>query len=120
LWTLCRYADGTVAGLETGRCVSVFHPLELRGTGGLLSLDWAWNADQEDIRVYTGTEETTHATETADAFEEQLLHVCECLATDTTPRFTVDESVRNLAVIDAMLESAASSTFTTPDAPHGF
>jgi predicted dehydrogenase len=76
--------------------------------------------DQVYIILRKQNEVETYATEAANAFEEQLLHLCTCLSAGTTPRFTVDESVRNLAVIDAMLESAATNTYTAPDVPHGF
>jgi predicted dehydrogenase len=120
LWGLLRYDDGLVAEVDSSQRTSGVQPLELHGDEALLSLDHAWNAHQEDITVRADGETRTLATPAADPFEAQLRHVCECLRADETPRFTVEESVRNLAVVDAMLESAATNSVTTPDVPDGF
>jgi len=120
LYATCRYPGDVIAEIDSSQRIDAFQPLELHGTDGFLSLDRVWNADQEDIILRKQNEVETYATEAANAFEEQLLHLCTCLSAGTTPRFTVDESVRNLAVIDAMLESAATNTYTAPDVPHGF
>jgi len=117
---MLHYPDGLVAFIESSYTFAFQQPLELHGETGILRMNNAWTGsgasgiDLEPNRNPTLIENLP--TQTADRAACQLLHLCECLRTGSTPRFTIEESVRNHAVIDSLLQSAQTDQAVTPNA----
>jgi D-xylose 1-dehydrogenase (NADP+, D-xylono-1,5-lactone-forming) len=121
LYATLRYPGGLIAQIESSQLAPYRQPLELRGDRGTLALEHAWTpGPTTDLEIVTGSIwDGSFARESvpagaADPYECQLLHVCACLRSAARPRFTVEESVRNLAVIDALLRSAEGQCFAEP------
>jgi len=70
-----------------------------------------WNGSLTRERVELGA---------ANPWECHIVYLCHCLHTGEQPRFSIEESVRNVSVIEAMLESAATGVYVTPTVPQGF
>ena len=107
--------------LESSYTLAFRQPLELHGDKGSICIEEAWTpgaAQNIEIRntQWCGQGERI-AVAGANPYEAQLVYLCECLRAGATPRFTVEESVRNHAVIDALLESAGSGRAVTPKLP---
>ena len=124
LYATLRYPEGTVAIIESSQTAAYRLPLEVRGIEGALSIEHAWLPDDVIERISGNWQEDFERerieTQNADPYEEQILHVCECLERGAEPRFTAAESVRNAAVMDALLESAETGRFVAPTVPEGF
>lgn len=116
---MLHYPDGLVAFIESSYTFAFQQPLELHGETGILRLQNAWTGsgasgiELEPNRNPTVVERID--TPTADRAACQLLHLCECLRSGATPRFTIAESIRNHAVIDALLKSAELDQPVTPE-----
>lgn len=115
---LLEYADGFVGIVESSYSLSFNQPLELHGETGLLRMNTTW--------VGTGAEGVEYVpnlipmviehipTDQANRTEMQLLHLCDCVEQKRAPRFSIEESVRNHVIIDALLESAATGASVIP------
>lgn len=107
---MLHYADGLVAFVESSYTLAFQQPLDLHGETGILRMQNAWTGsgqsgiDLEPNRNPTVTEHIE--TPVADRGVCQLLHLCECLKAGALPRFTIEESIRNHIVIDALMQSA--------------
>lgn len=116
---MLHYPNGLVAFIESSYTRAFAQPLELHGETGILRLQNAWTGsgdsgiELEPDRNPTVVEHL--ATPVADRAACQLLHLCQCLRTSAAPRFTIQESIRNHAVIDALLKSAETDQPVTPE-----
>jgi predicted dehydrogenase len=123
LYGTLQYPDETVGIVESSQTAGYRQPLEVQGTEGTLELEHAWSTDHyDDVVEYRGGWESdfaprVHRAERADPYEAQLLHLCGCLAGDVTCRMPAAESVRNVAIMDAVLEAARTGRAVTPDVP---
>jgi D-xylose 1-dehydrogenase (NADP+, D-xylono-1,5-lactone-forming) len=117
---LLEYPDGFVGIVESSYGISFNQPLEIHGDSGLLRMNTTW--------VGTGAEGIEFVpnvipmvienipTPQGNRTELQLLHLCDCVQQNTQPRFSVEESVRNHVIIDALVEAAEKGTSVTPRA----
>ena len=121
LYGLLEYPNGVIAHLESSYDLSFRQPLELHGDKGTLYIEHAWTSGPAQHMEYRGidwyAEPERIPVPPANPYEAQLLYLCECMRTGAVPRFTVEESVRNHAVIDALLESAETGCGVVPKLP---
>ena len=118
---LLEYPDGVIAHVESSFLRSYRQPLELHGEAGVLRVEDAWTpGDRVTIEFLDlrrpGVPQSLPAAAAA-GHTEQLAHLCDCIRNDAPPRFTIEESVRNHAVLDALLESAEKGCPVAPKLP---
>ena len=110
---MLQYPDGLVAFVESSYTLAFQQPLELHGETGILRMHNAWTGSgQSGIDLEPNLNPTVTErieTPTADRGVCQLMHLCECLRSGVEPRFTIEESIRNHIVIDALMQSAETS-----------
>ena len=121
-----RYPAGIMGQIESSQTCSYREPLELQGERGTIYLEHAWTpVHTSDVQLITGSIWSGSfsieqiGAGASDPYEEQLLHICQCLRTGARPRFPVEESVRNLFVIDALMHSAETRSYVSPQVPYG-
>ena len=80
---------------------------EICGTGGMIRMDKAWSNEDKpvtlELRTSRGTENIDF--EPTFQFADQLRHLCDCLRLGVPHRISLDNSIRQAKVIDAVFES---------------
>jgi len=115
---LLEYPDGLVAVIESSYGTHFQQPVELHGENGIIRLEKVFSSFGA-TEILIDSNDGVDKIPSSDAWqaESQIRHFCECIKNGGAPRFTSEESVRNHAVIDALLESAATRRATTPRFP---
>jgi predicted dehydrogenase len=118
---LLLYPGGQIAVIESGYRHAFFQQLELHGENSIVRITNCFTPGNQD-----GIESTAHgkarsfdpvSAAACNQADEQMLHLADCLEQGTTPRFTARESVRNHAILDAMLASAEAGRAVKPALP---
>ena len=127
VYATLTYPGGVIGQIESSQLAPYNEPVELHGERGILTLDHIWTSnDASYIEVVTG-EEWNHnlvrervEVGAATPWECHIVYLCHCLHTGEQPRFHIEESVRNVSVIEAMLKSAETGVYVKPAVPEGF
>jgi D-xylose 1-dehydrogenase (NADP+, D-xylono-1,5-lactone-forming) len=104
------FPNGILAQFETGIASAERHRAEIAGTTGTLVLERPWHpgVDRAEIRIQRwGRPDEVVAVEGGDPYlleAEDFVAVC---CGERRPRWTVQDAVNNMAVIDALVRSAA-------------
>jgi len=115
------YPDGTTAAVESSFLRSYRQPLEIHGTEGVLCLEDAWtpgDAPEIEFRdLRRPGVPVMLSGGSAHGHTAQLEHLCDVIRDRIAPRLPISESVRNLAVLEALLASAACGQPVVPKLP---
>lgn len=118
---MMHFPDGLIAIVESSYTFAFQQALDLHGETGILRMHNSWvgtgasGIELEPNRNPTVVERLD--TPVADRAACQLLHLCDCLRSGSKPRFTIEESIRNHVVIDALLKSAETDSVVSPTLP---
>lgn len=115
---MLTYRNGLVGVIESSYYNAFRQDLEVHGDQGILRLNNAWvGTGEEGIELINGLKSELIPTPAIHRAQAQLLHLCDCIQNASPPRFTLEESVRNHCVIDALLESARTGSSVQPRLP---
>ena len=83
---------------------------EICGTKGMLRTDMAWNNENQPVVLEQRTNDGTKIIEFEPTFQftNQLRHLCDCLTTGQPHRISPENSIHQMQVIDAVMESMAT------------
>ena len=79
LCTLIKYKSGAVADLSSAVLLRKNGGGYIYGTKGFVALDRCYAPQKIEIKIYDGEEETISCPYAGNGFEEQIIHMCECI-----------------------------------------
>jgi predicted dehydrogenase len=127
LYATLTYPGGVIGQIESSQLAPYNEPVEIHGETGILTLNHIYTStDATYVEVVTGQEWNGSLKReqvevgAANPWECHIVYLCHCLHTGEQPRFRIEESVRNVSVIEAMLKSAETGVYVTPAVPAGF
>lgn len=132
LYAMVEYANGVVASVGASRGSSYSQNLRISGSDAVLELPTAWTPiDNPPIRLIRSPafiSEAVEQIEAADpvdsrrlidlpAFTRQIENFARTITGETLPFITIEESVTNACVLDAIARSMASGSAEIVDRP---
>ena len=107
---LMDFGGGRTAMISVGFNMWPSQYVEISGDEGILRLEKAWKNEDEPVEIAIETRERkkTIAIEPAFEFALQLEHLCDCLETGEPHRISLENSIAQMRVIDAVYESMAT------------
>jgi predicted dehydrogenase len=104
---IIEYDDGGVAFLESSYTNDHREMIEIAGTTAVLSMENAWTSTEDRIDWRDGgLERRVFTVVPASPWLAQLEHLYLCITEGATPRISIDESLRNVTLLCAVLEAA--------------
>lgn len=100
LSAVLRYADGLIATLHCGFDAFGRNYSEIVGTDGALLVPDTFLDDAGQLTLLTGTETRQIAVPKSDRYGEEIRDFSTAIQEKSTPRLTLDESLRNMRVLD--------------------
>ena len=107
---LLVFPENRFAHFSVGFSDWVSQGIEIFGSMGNLRMDKPWNNSDEAtvLEWRTGDAMTRMDFEPRLQYTDQLQHLCDCLATGNPHRIAAQESISQMKVLDAILESMAT------------
>ena len=107
MYILLTFLGERTAQISVGFNSSRAQYAELCGTKGMLRLDRIWNNENSPVSIEKQTVDGSESIEFAPVFQftNQLRHLCDCLTTGQPHRISPENSIHQMKVIDAVLES---------------
>lgn len=95
LCTLIKYKNGAIADLSSAVLLRKKGGGYIYGTNGFISLDRCYAPQNIEIKIYNGEEKTISCPYSGNGFEEQIIHMCECINNGLTesPINTFEQSL---------------------------
>lgn len=103
------FPNGILAQFEAGIAGAERHRVEIAGTTGAILLDRPWLPGEAEARLVVrrwGREDDVLRVEGANPYRLQVEDFVAVCAGERAPRWTVEDAVRNMEVIDALFASA--------------
>jgi len=111
LMGMLDFPNGILAHFETGIACTERHRAEIAGTTGAIVLERPWHPGEEEARILIRRWEEADEVIPVKGGNPYLLEVEDFVAVCTgreEPRWTLQDAVNNMAVIDALYESAGT------------
>ena len=107
MYILLIFPGERTAQISVGFNTSTAQYAEICGTKGMLRLDRIWNNESRPVSIEIQTVDGSDFIEFPPVFQfaNQLQHLCDCLTTGQPHRIPPENSVHQMKVIDAVLES---------------
>ena len=107
MYILLTFPGERTAQISVGFNSSTAQYAEICGTKGMLRLDRIWNNENRPVSIEKQTVDGSESIEFAPVFQftNQLRHLCDCLTTGQPHRISPENSIHQMKVIDAVLES---------------
>ena len=107
MYILLTFPGERTAQISVGFNSSGAQYAEICGTKGMLRLDRIWNNEKRPVSIEKQTVDGSESIEFAPVFQftNQLRHLCDCLTTGQPHRISPENSIHQMKVIDAVLES---------------
>ncbi|MDE2807348.1 MAG: Gfo/Idh/MocA family oxidoreductase, partial [Gemmatimonadota bacterium] len=101
------FSEGRTAQISVGFNTFSSQYAEISGHRGMLRLDQVWNNENRAVTIEHCTPSGVEVVEIPPCFQFalQLQHLCECLAEGREHRITLEHSVAQMRVLDAVKES---------------
>lgn len=107
---LLVFRHGKTAHISVGHNSWHSQYAEICGTKGMLRIDTAWNNSGQPVVLEQRTNDGAESIKFEPVFQftNQLRHLCDCLTTGQPHRISPENSIHQMQVIDAVLESMAT------------
>ena len=101
------FADDHAAQISVGYTSWDSQYTEICGTSGMIRMDRAWSNEDKPVTLQLRTSQGTENIDFDPSFQfgDQLQHLCDCLSLGTPHRISLENSIRQARVIDAVFES---------------
>lgn len=105
---ILEYDDGRIARISCSFDTQLCQRFRVDAASGWLECDPAYTADDVETSIQYQVDGETHEEffDPVDQFQLEIEHFVDCVETGTTPRTDGREAVRNMEVIDALIEAA--------------
>ena len=116
---LLEFPGGVLAQFETSIASTERHGAEICGTTGVIELPSPWlpGVDETQILVHRwGEPGDVVPVAGADTYRLEIEDFARAVTTNSSPRWPVEDAAANMAVIDALLESARTGRHVVPEA----
>lgn len=112
---MLHFADGVVAQISCALTQTRRETVEAGGTEGWLRIPSAFLPGTGDVGYQVhGSAVDEPSFGGTDQYLAMVNHFSRCVLADTPPRYSALEAARNMAVIDALYESARTSSSMVP------
>lgn len=110
MYFLLVFPDGRTAQISVGFNAAGGQYAEICGIGGMVRMDKVWNNENQPVTLEHQTPQGLQSIEFEPVFQfaNQLSHMCDCLETGCPHRISPENSIAQMKVIDAALESVAT------------
>ena len=106
-YIILEFPGGRTAQISVGYTSWGSQYIEICGTGGMIRMDSAWSNEDKAVTLQLQTDKGIEHIEFEPTFQfaHQLQHLCDCLTTGLPHRISLENSIRQMRVIDAAFES---------------
>ena len=106
-YIILEFAGDHAAQISVGYTSWESQYTEIFGTRGMIRMDRAWSNEDKPVTLELRTDGDTENIDFEPTFQfaDQLQHLCDCLSAGIPHRISLDNSIRQAKVIDAVFES---------------
>ena len=109
---LMEFPNGILAEFECSMEAEERRYLEIKGTGGLIAVENPWNHGENEGRfiLRRGGKDEVIVTPGANGYHLEIEDLAQAFAAGAPTRFSLEDSIANMAAIDALYASAGKNS----------